>query len=297
MQVNAVNGLIGNSPGFCAVQNANIAGSIAANSARYTRSLRQASSGLRLATAGDGPADLAISERLRSEFRRDDAAVGNAENAISYLSTSDAYLQNIQNMTDRMGELAVLANDGTKSDVDRSALQAEFSALQNGIADITSGSNPLASFNGKPLFQGQSIASEIGPEGAQTITINSPDLTTTSLGVIGTNPGGGALTWGNMLSGSVNISSQANASSAVNATSMAGDYLSGVRATQGAQYARLLHTVSGLRSSQDNVLTTESRIRDMDMATAATDLSRYRSLTILGRTILGNQTGNILATA
>lgn len=112
------------------------------------------SSGLRINRAGDDPGGLAISERLRVQYRNSAAAASNVENKINYLQTVDSWLQKMQDMMHRMGELAVMANDGTKSDVDRMNLQREFVQMQKEIQRITSGNTAAGKFNGLYLFRG-----------------------------------------------------------------------------------------------------------------------------------------------
>ena len=82
-------------------------------------SMSKLSSGLRINMAGDDPAGLAMSERLRAQYRNTAAAALNVENKINYLQTADSWLQKIHDILGRMAELAIMANDGTKSQVDR----------------------------------------------------------------------------------------------------------------------------------------------------------------------------------
>jgi len=82
------------------------------------------------------------------------AAAQNVLNLHDYNRTRDGWMQSITSMATRMSELAVMANDGTKTSVDRMALQAEFSQMQQGIQGITSGPYAMGRFNGLYLFQG-----------------------------------------------------------------------------------------------------------------------------------------------
>ncbi|MDD4735042.1 MAG: flagellin, partial [Kiritimatiellae bacterium] len=118
------------------------------------QSMNKLSSGLRITRAGDDPAGLAMSERLRAQYRNTAKAASNVENKINYLQTADAWLQKIHDMTGRMAELAVMANDGTKSQVDRDNLQKEFAQMQKEIKRITSGATAAGKFNGLYLFRG-----------------------------------------------------------------------------------------------------------------------------------------------
>ncbi len=92
--------------------------------------------------------------RLSVYERETAAAAGNIANMLDYQRTADGWMQNIQDMAGRMAELAVAANDGTLNDVDRFALQAEFSQMQAGIRAITTGPYAMGKFNSLFLFQG-----------------------------------------------------------------------------------------------------------------------------------------------
>ena len=95
-------------------------------------SMSKLSSGLRITNAGDDPAGLAMSERLRAQYRNTAAAAANVENKINYMQTADSWLQKIHDIMGRMAELSIMANDGTKSQVDRDNLQKEFATDAEG---------------------------------------------------------------------------------------------------------------------------------------------------------------------
>src|SRR5690554_5154607 len=108
------------------------------NVSSLRKSMSKLASGLKINNAGDDPAGLAMSERLRAQYRNSSAAASNIENKINYLQTADSWLQKIHDMTGRMAELAIMANDGTKSQTDRDNLQKEFEQMQKEIQRITS---------------------------------------------------------------------------------------------------------------------------------------------------------------
>jgi len=118
------------------------------------RSLGHLAAGLRINTGADDPAGLAMSERLRAQYRNAAAAACNVENKLNYLQTTDGWLQKINDLMRRMGELAVMANDGTRAQTDRDNLQREFEQLQKEIQRITSGATAAGKFNGLYLFRG-----------------------------------------------------------------------------------------------------------------------------------------------
>ena len=104
--------------------------SYSVNVSYLRKSMSRLSSGLRVSSAGDDPSGLAMSERLRAQYRNSAAAAANVENKINYLQTADSWLQKIQDIMGRMSELAIMANDGTKSAEDRTNLQHEFEQMQ-----------------------------------------------------------------------------------------------------------------------------------------------------------------------
>ncbi len=289
MQVNSIS----SAGSFSALYS--IAGKISASNAKAKIAMTNIAKG----TTSAIPSDLAMSERLRGMILRSDAAISNMENAVSYSDVSDGYLQNIQDNVARMQELAISANDGTKTDTDRQALQAEFSQLKDSLGSVASGSSPLASFNGQALFDGKSVTTAIGPEPGQTMDFSAIDLTNSSQQVVGKDSSGSDIKWGEMISGagSLDISSQGGAQSAVSALSQASDMLSGIRATRGAEKSRIESSLTGMRDSQMNTIASESRIRDVDVAKEMINLVKFMTLGKTGSAMLKSAHGSILATA
>jgi flagellin len=270
----------------------------AANSGT-AKSMSRLASGLKIQTAADAPADLAQSERLRALISRYDSAVSNSENASSYIATADGYLQNIQDTMGRMQELAVAANDGTKSETDRAALQAEFGQLQQSIDATTSGSSPLASFNGSPIFQGGQKTVATGPDADQEIQLPAIDLSSTSTQSVGQDSSNNQIQWSAITSsgpGGTNISSQAEAASAVERLGLANNFISTARAQIGAQQSAIDSNISGLRSAQMNSVSAESKIRDLDYAKETVNFVKFLNLGTINRGIISRAgSGKVLA--
>jgi flagellin len=265
-------------------------------------SMGRLASGMKLNTAAESPSGMAMSERLRSLIGRYDAAIGNAENARNYLETSDGFMQTMQNTVGRMQELAISANDGTKSDADRALLSMEFEELKSSISDITSGSSPSGSFNGTALFQGQDIQAAVGPEHGEMMSFQGIDLTNSSSQVVGTDGSGNNVAWSSVLapasSGGVGIEAQSGAAAGISALQGAVDFLSERRAVRGAEMERVNALVGGLREAQVNSVMAESGIRDTDMAAEMVNFSRYQALSGAGYAVLSRHvSGNTLATA
>jgi len=250
------------------------------------KSMSKLSSGLKIEAAGDDPAGLAMSERLRAQYRNSAAASNNIENEISYLQTADSWLQKIHDILGRMAELAIGANDGTKAQTDLDNLQQEFRQLQKEVSRITTGSTAAGKYNGKALFQSVGMELQVGPDWGQEFTLQALGLTTDSTTSIGSY-GSSAVQWGSLLgSADLTISVQSAAGNAVAMLNLGIDYISSQRATVGAQQSRLSHTLEGLRNYEDNIRASESRIRDVDVAKETTNFSKYQILTQIGTAML-----------
>ncbi len=288
-----------------------------ANVTSLRSSMSKLSSGLRITDAGDDPSGLAMSERLRTQYRNTSAATSNVENKINYLQTADAWLQKIQDMMGRMGELAVMANDGTKSQVDRDNLQKEFEQMQKEITRITSGATAAGKFNGLYLFRGGSgvavldgdqvesgtVRLQVGPDSNMVFAEQEINLTATNFAIVGsfnnysygsvnmTLLGSGAgpqvVRWASIICGAnLSISTQSLAQAAVDKINIGIDFVSTKRAVIGAEMKRMEQTLSGLRSYEENVRATESRIRDVDVAYETTQYSKYQILVQVGTAML-----------
>lgn len=149
-------------------------------------SMGKLSSGLRIVSAGDDPAGLAMSERMRSQIRNSSQASQNIQNNQAYMRTADSWMQKIHDMLHRMNELAVSANDGTKTDVDRANLQVEFQQMQEEIIRITSGSLARGKFNTANLFDGRGgLITQVGPDPGQFFCGSALSLHAGSTHIIG----------------------------------------------------------------------------------------------------------------
>jgi len=288
-----------------------------ANVSNLKTSMAKLSSGLRIMNAGDDPAGLAMSERLRTQARNTAAAESNVENKISYLQTADAWLQKTHDIMGRMAELSIMANDGTKSQTDRDNLQKEFVQMQKEIQRITSGATAAGKFNGLYLFRGGSgvgavtgdsvgtgyghVRLQIGPDSNQVFNEDPINLTATNFAIVGsyntysygsvnmTLLGSNMQTvkWASLICGqNLSISVQSIAQGAVDKMNLGIDYISSQRAVLGAEMSRMNQTLAGLQSSEQNVRSTESRIRDVDVAVEATAFAKYSILTQIGTAMM-----------
>ena len=124
------------------------------------KSLSRLSSGSRIVNPSDDAAGLAVSSRLRAQIKRLDSALSNVINAVSFTQTQDGFMKTVDKAFRRMGELAMLARDETKSTQDRALYDQEFQQLKDYIIDTTE-----KEFNSVPLFDGADIAVTIDSEG------------------------------------------------------------------------------------------------------------------------------------
>ena len=283
-------------------------------------SMGKLSSGMRIMTAGDDPAGLAISERMRSQIRNSSMAAQNIQNQQAYVRTADSWMQKIHDLLHRMSELAVASNDGTKTAVDRSNLQVEFAQMQEEIIRITSGSLARGKFNTKNLFQGGANVIQVGADPGQwfcgselrldrfaNVNIGST-ATAFSCGQFKLDANGAPIlnssapnaqgltqvNWSMVIAvggqhGKVNgihISTAAGAARAGAFIALAVDHLSRQRAIIGAEASRLSHTLEALRSYEENIRSAESQMRDVDMALESTNFAKYQILTQVGTAML-----------
>jgi flagellin len=244
------------------------------NVTNMRQSMSKLSSGLKIQTAADDPAGLAISERLRAQYRNSAQAAVNIENDIAYMQTADSWLQKVHDILGRMAELAVAANDGTKSTGDRANLNTEYKQMQSEIRRIVQGDNAAGKYGGTHLFTGAQISVQVGPDSGQLFEGSAIDLQTT----VGTSQ------WATMFNYS--IATQSAANNAVATVNKAIDFISSKRAVLGAEQSRLTHTLEGLRNYEDNIRASESRIRDVDVAKETTEFSKLSILTQVGTAML-----------
>src|SRR5713226_3296391 len=122
------------------------------SSTQLSKSLARLSSGSKITSPEDDSAGLAVSMKLTAQMARIDGATNNVGNAVSFNQTQDGYLQKVGDALNRMSELAVLAQDVTKSTSDRSLYNQEFTTLGTYINDVKT-----KDFNGVSLFSGTSL--------------------------------------------------------------------------------------------------------------------------------------------
>ena len=266
------------------VINTNVAATITANAlTKNERAMSQAmerlSTGLRINSAGDDAAGLAISSRMTSQIKGLDQAVRNANDAISMVQTADGALIEITNMLQRMKELAVQAASGTNSATDRDALHVEFAALIAAVEDIADDTQ----WNGSNLLDGTvgssgAVAFQVGANASQTISVTFADLETdgdsassglmenldvAALGDDSTNDLAG-----------LSVDTVALATTALTQLGFAIDKVNSHRATLGATINRLEYAADNLANVSQNTSASRSRVLDADYASETTELAK-----------------------
>ena len=237
-------------------------------------SLQRLSSGLRINSAKDDAAGLAISERLTAQIRGLEQANRNANDGISLMQTAEGALDEVTNMLQRMRELAVQAKNGTVSAADKVSLNKEFQQLKSEITRI----NNTAEFNGTKLLSGgASISFQVGFKNGANYTIS------VSAASMGQAAAGGI---GSVLSTTTTISTVAGAGSALTMLDTAIDTVSSKRAEFGAKQNRLEATVRANANAIENQSAARSRIRDADFAAETANLTRTKILQQAGTAML-----------
>ncbi len=264
--------VLNNTPAF------NVWKNYSENVSNLRQSMSKLSSGLKIQTASDDPAGLAISQRLRMQAGNSAAAEQNIQNALSYTQTADSWLQKIHDILGRMGELSVSAADGTKSTTDIANLGTEFIQMQGELTRIAG----EGTYNTKDLFNGKSVVTlQIGPDNGQSFTLAAMNLTKEAAASF---PDDGALFELTDKGGTATLTAVVDES--LDLVNAATDAISSIRADLGARSARLKIVLAGLTAYESNVRGAESQVRDVDMAKEATNFSKYSILTQVGTSMM-----------
>ncbi|MDR2942765.1 MAG: flagellin [Treponema sp.] len=254
------------------------------------KNMEKLSSGLRINRAGDDASGLAVSEKMRSQIRGLNQASTNAQNGISFIQTTEGYLQESQDIIQRLRELAVQASNGIYSEEDRLYIQVEVSSLVAEVDRIAShaqfnGMNLLTGRFGRPIGENVVTASmwfHIGANMDQRTQVFIGTMTAKGLGI--RNVGDDTF---------ITLSSPDGANRAIGTLDKAIKIINKQRADLGAYQNRLEHTVRGLDVGAENLQASESRIRDANMANQTVEYTKNMVLTQSGTAMLAqaNQRG------
>ena len=223
-------------------------------------SFRRLSTGLRIASAADDAARLAISERLRAQVRSLDQARRSANDATSLVQTAEGALNETGNLLVRLREIAVQASNGTVSGADRDTLQQEFADLVSEIDRIAQSTE----FNEINLLDGTqaNVTFQVGigtTAGVDTLSVTLDSARAADLGI-----------------DTLDVGSAGDPAAAIDALDTAIDSVSGLRGRFGAAQNRLQSTISNLGAQSENLTAAESRIRDVDVAYETAQLTRLQ---------------------
>jgi flagellin len=248
------------------VEAARTANNLNVSQNNLAKSLSRLSSGQKIINPSDDAAGLAVSSRLKAQIKRLDSALSNVINGVSFTQTQDGFLKTVDKALRRMGELAMLARDATKSGDDRNLYDKEFQQLKDYIDDTTG-----KEFNGVDLFTSDDIDVTIDSEG-DTFAMPGIDLTTAS--------------YANAIAGGVGLTSTTFAADALTKVSEAISRVAIDRAQLGAVQSRLNFTNDQLSVTKENLSSAISRIADVDVAEEATSYARYQILVQSGTQML-----------
>jgi flagellin len=268
--------------------------------ASLNQSIQRLSSGLRINSAKDDAAGLAISERMNAQIKGSNVAIRNANDAISLSQTAEGALASIGDNLQRMRELAVQSRNATNSDADRANLEKEFSQLQSEIGRSLSGTT----FNGKSLFTSStSLDFQVGANttsgdrisiaginavGSATTAASANTTSATLDSVMGTvsaafdgtngiaigGSGGGSPVTGSQIDDAINLIDQALTR------------VNDQRADFGAIQNRFESVISNLQVTSENISAARGRITDADFAAETANLTRSQILQQAGTAML-----------
>lgn len=246
------------------------ASNLGATNANLQKSLQRLSSGSRIVSTADDAGGLAVSMKMTAAIRRTEATNVNLANAQSFLKTQDGAFASVSKVLTRMSELAILAQDVTKTTSDQANYAVEFTALQQQISDLS-----REKFNGVNMFSGSSVS--------VTVYTNEDSTSTTTVTKHG-------LTTGNILtsinSATTAINSLTGATAAIGTINSALQELATMRAQNGAEASKIGFAQEMLVVNKNNLELSNSRILDVDVAAESTQLARFTILQQAGTAML-----------
>lgn len=236
------------------------------------KSTEKLSSGYKINRAADDAAGLSISEKMRNQIRGLNKASDNAQDGISLVQTAEGALNEVHSMLQRMSELSVQAANGTNDTTDRSSINDEIQQLKTEIQRVgsTTQFNKMNILDGT-FSTGANKLLQVGANANQTIQIDIDALQS----VVGSS-----------LKAELKTETATNAQSAIGVVQNSIEKLSKLRSKLGAVQNRLEHTVANLDNISENTQSSESRIRDTDMAEEMVQYSKNNILQQAGQSML-----------
>ena len=235
-----------------------------------SKSLSRLSSGSRIIKPSDDAAGPAVTSRLRAQIKRLDSALSNVVNAVSFTQTQDGFMKTMDKALRRMGELAMLAKDGTKSQSDLNLYQKEFKQLQDYVDNTRT-----KEYNAVSMFGSATLNVTVDSEG-ETFAMPPIDL--------GAGKATGAYSLA--VTSAVKLTDSTLAGVALEKVKDAISQIAIDRAQLGAVQSRLNFTNDQLNITKENLQSAISRVADVDVATEATNYARYQILVQSGTQML-----------
>ena len=225
---------------------------------RLARNFQRLATGLRISTAADDAAGLAISERLRSQIRSLGQAARNANDGISLVQTGEGALNEVSNILVRLRELAVQSANGSTSTQDQNTIKEEFDSLVSEVDRIAQSTD----FNGVKLLDGSatSVSFQIGINSTIGLDVLSATLSPALATTLGLN--------------TVDVGSGGDTSFALVQLDNAINSVSRLRGQFGSLQNRLQSTIANIGVTRESLAAAESRIRDVDVARETAELTR-----------------------
>ncbi len=248
-------------------------------SGKVAGNIEKLSSGMRINKAGDDASGLAVSEKLRGQIRGLNQAERNIQNGVSFIQTTEGYLQETQDILHRLRELAVQSANGVYTDEDRMQIQVEVSQLIDEVNRIAS----HAQFNGMNMLTGSFAENgervmqfQVGANMDQNERVYIGTMTATALGLEGEQGMEGVLA----------IVNPEQANRAIGTVDSALQRVSRQRADLGAYQNRFEMASKGIAIAAENLQAAESRIRDVDMASEMVEYVKNQILVQSGTAML-----------
>ena len=255
------------------------------------KNMEKLSSGERINRAGDDASGLAVSEKMRSQIRGLNQASKNIQNGVSFIQTTEGYLNETTDILQRVRELAVQSANGIYSDEDRMQIQVEVSQLVSEIDRVAS----QAQFNGMNLLTGafavdgdRTMQFQIGANMDQNARVYVGTMSATALGLKGAQGTDEQISIATPEDANIVLGTVDNALTIVNKQ----------RADLGAYQNRFEMAAKGVNIAAENTQAAESRIRDTDMASEMVQYTKNAILTQAGTAMLAQanaQSQNVLA--
>jgi flagellin len=252
---------------------------LTSTASKAAKSMEKLSSGFRVNRAADDAAGLAISEKMRGQIGGLAQAQRNVQDAVSLVQTGEGALNEVHSMLQRVRELKVQHLNGTLETSDKTAIAAEVQQLGKEISDIQS----KTEFNGISLLNSGTVSFQVGAEASDTITLTKTDLSA-AIGTAGTGGLAAVITIGN--AADTTAANTSFSSLSLDDIDNAIKNVSNARSTFGAVQNRLEHRLNNLATYQENLVASESRIRDVDMAAEMVSFTKLGILQQAGTSML-----------